>query len=80
MTELLAPGPEDMVLEIGTGSGYQTAVLASLAQQFTRWSGFLNWRTLRRGACGNWGSLMRRFALAMAAWAGKSKHPLMGSW
>jgi protein-L-isoaspartate(D-aspartate) O-methyltransferase len=33
MTELLAPGPEDVVLEIGTGSGYQTAVLASLAQQ-----------------------------------------------
>ncbi len=33
MTELLAPGPEDVVLEIGTGSGYQTAVLASLARQ-----------------------------------------------
>ena len=33
MTELLAPGPEDVVLEVGTGSGYQTAVLASLAQQ-----------------------------------------------
>ncbi|HRZ07916.1 MAG TPA: protein-L-isoaspartate(D-aspartate) O-methyltransferase [Candidatus Competibacteraceae bacterium] len=33
MTELLALGPEDVVLEIGTGSGYQTAVLASLARQ-----------------------------------------------
>ena len=33
MTELLAPGSEDVVLEIGTGSGYQTAVLASLARQ-----------------------------------------------
>lgn len=33
MTELLAPGPEDVVLEIGTGSGYQTAVLARLARQ-----------------------------------------------
>lgn len=33
MTELLAPGPEDVVLEIGTGSGYQTAVLACLARQ-----------------------------------------------
>ena len=33
MTELLAPGPEDVVLEVGTGSGYQTAVLASLARQ-----------------------------------------------
>lgn len=31
MTELLAIKPEHRVLEIGTGSGYQTAVLASLA-------------------------------------------------
>jgi len=31
MTELLKPGPEDKVLEIGTGSGYQTALLAGLA-------------------------------------------------
>ncbi len=34
MTEaLLADGPLDKVLEIGTGSGYQTAVLASLVKQ-----------------------------------------------
>jgi protein-L-isoaspartate(D-aspartate) O-methyltransferase len=32
MTEHLAPGPGDSVLEIGTGSGYQTAVLARLAR------------------------------------------------
>jgi protein-L-isoaspartate(D-aspartate) O-methyltransferase len=31
MTELLDPGEEDRVLEIGTGSGYQTAVLCELA-------------------------------------------------
>lgn len=31
MTELLDVRPEDRVLEIGTGSGYQTAVLARLA-------------------------------------------------
>lgn len=30
MTELLQPDPEDRVLEIGTGSGYQAAVLAEL--------------------------------------------------
>jgi protein-L-isoaspartate(D-aspartate) O-methyltransferase len=33
MTELARIGPDDVVLEIGTGSGYQTAVLASLAKQ-----------------------------------------------
>lgn len=33
MTELLALAPEHRVLEIGTGSGYQTAILARLAKQ-----------------------------------------------
>ena len=31
MTDLLAPGPDDRVLEIGTGLGYQAAVLARIA-------------------------------------------------
>ena len=33
MTELLALHPTDRVLELGTGSGYQTAILAKLAQE-----------------------------------------------
>jgi len=32
MTEILDPQPEDRVLEIGTGSGYQAAVLAELVE------------------------------------------------
>ncbi|MBM3288536.1 MAG: protein-L-isoaspartate(D-aspartate) O-methyltransferase [Candidatus Hydrogenedentes bacterium] len=35
MTQLLALRPTDRVLEIGTGSGYQAAVLASLARHVT---------------------------------------------
>lgn len=33
MTDLLAPQPGDTVLEVGTGLGYQTAVLAELASR-----------------------------------------------
>ena len=33
MTQLVEPRPEDTVLEIGTGSGYQAAVLAAMARR-----------------------------------------------
>ncbi|MEW6166755.1 MAG: protein-L-isoaspartate(D-aspartate) O-methyltransferase [Pseudomonadota bacterium] len=33
MTDLLQPQPDDVVLEIGTGSGYQAAVLAELVRK-----------------------------------------------
>jgi protein-L-isoaspartate(D-aspartate) O-methyltransferase len=33
MSELLDPQPGDRVLEIGTGSGYQAAILSQLARQ-----------------------------------------------
>jgi protein-L-isoaspartate(D-aspartate) O-methyltransferase len=33
MTHLAQPDPEDVVLEVGTGSGYQAAVLAKLVKQ-----------------------------------------------
>ncbi|RWD90797.1 MAG: protein-L-isoaspartate(D-aspartate) O-methyltransferase [Mesorhizobium sp.] len=33
MTDLLAPQPHEAVLEIGTGLGYQSAILAELAEQ-----------------------------------------------
>ena len=33
MTELLRPEPDDVVLEVGTGSGYQAAVLSQLVRQ-----------------------------------------------
>ncbi len=35
MTELLAPQPGDRILELGTGSGYQAAILAALGAKVT---------------------------------------------
>lgn len=32
MTELLVPNPKQRILEIGTGSGYQAAILARLVR------------------------------------------------
>jgi len=32
MTQYLAPGPQDRILEIGTGSGYQAAILSRLVR------------------------------------------------
>lgn len=33
MTDLLAPGAEDVVLEVGAGAGYQAAILAALTKR-----------------------------------------------
>src|ERR1700716_4677924 len=33
MTQALQPGPEDIALEVGTGSGYQAAVLSRLCRK-----------------------------------------------
>ena len=54
MLDLLAAGPASKVLEIGTGSGYQTAVLTQLAEQSTRWSGIPSWRGRRQNHSPAW--------------------------
>jgi protein-L-isoaspartate(D-aspartate) O-methyltransferase len=33
MTDLIQPGPADVILEVGTGSGYQAAILSRLVKQ-----------------------------------------------
>ena len=54
MTDLLTPQPHETVLEIGTGLGYQSAILAELAGQV--WSveiiEELFFRDRRSGRCG----------------------------
>ena len=48
MTEMLAPGPGDHVLDVGTGSGYHAAVLACLSRHV--WSIERHGRLSRRAA------------------------------
>jgi protein-L-isoaspartate(D-aspartate) O-methyltransferase len=48
MTEMLDPRPDDRVLDIGTGSGYHAAVLATLARHV--WSIERHGRLSRRAA------------------------------
>jgi protein-L-isoaspartate(D-aspartate) O-methyltransferase len=48
MTEMLAPRPDDRVLDVGTGSGYHAAVLAKLARHV--WSIERHGRLSRRAA------------------------------
>lgn len=33
MTEIASPGPDDIVLEVGTGSGYQASILAQVVKR-----------------------------------------------
>lgn len=54
MTELLALQPNSRVLEIGTGSGYQTAVLAHLAPMSIRSSASRAYSGRRSAASNNW--------------------------
>ncbi len=58
MTEALEPDPDDRVLEVGTGSGYQAAVLAEIvarvyAVEILPWLAVRAGRTLRRLAYRN---------------------------
>ena len=57
MTELLAPRPDDAVLEIGTGSGYQTAVLAALGAKVTSMERIRSLADRARGKLGELGYL-----------------------
>ena len=53
MTELLALTPDQRVLEIGTGSGYQAAVLAELVQEVHTVEIVPSWPSSAATACGS---------------------------
>jgi protein-L-isoaspartate(D-aspartate) O-methyltransferase len=64
MTQALAVGPRDTVLEIGTGSGYQAAILAELARRVYTVD---RWRRLVREAAETFRALDLGNVTAMTA-------------
>ncbi len=80
MTELLALDPGHRVLEIGTGLGYQAAILAELVRERLQRgddSGALE--RPRPGAWPGWATATSTCASATAAWAGRSTPRSTGS-
>ena len=80
MTEALEVGPDHTVLEIGTGSGYQAAVLGRagarrLHDRDRRAAG----RTLARPAARSSATATSTSAPATATWAGRTRPPSIAS-
>ena len=75
MTELLAVGPDHKVLEVGTGSGYQTAILAKLG----RWVYSLERVPgLAKGASMGWAEAAPFDRILVTAGAPAAPEPLLG--
>jgi hypothetical protein len=74
MTQALEVGPEHRVLEIGTGSGYQAAVLSVLAREV------FTWRTARGKRSPRSATATSRSARGMAISGGRKRRRSIGSW
>jgi protein-L-isoaspartate(D-aspartate) O-methyltransferase len=79
MIDLLRVRRDDIVLEVGTGSGYQAAVLAHLARRVYTIEIVPPWRTaLPRGYSG-WAMTMSQRGRVTAIRSGRKRHLLMAS-
>ena len=73
MTEQLALRREHRVLEIGTGTGYQTAVLSRLAREVVSIERFRTLAEMARGRCARWATTMSRSSSATASPARRTR-------
>ena len=80
MTDLLQVKEGDRVLEIGTGSGYQTAVLSVLAREVYSVEIVRQLGESARSRCRASAMPTSRPGSAMAIRAGRSMRPTMRSW
>jgi protein-L-isoaspartate(D-aspartate) O-methyltransferase len=72
MSELLDPRPADRVLEIGTGSGYQAAVLSPLVAEVCTIEIVPELATSAKGALGIFGNVLTRLGDGYAGWPEKA--------
>ena len=80
MTEALRLTGGEKVLELGTGSGYQTAILAELARTVVTIERLGNW-PLRRSRCwGVWVMPTSSSTRPQKSWAGRRGPPMTPSW
>jgi protein-L-isoaspartate(D-aspartate) O-methyltransferase len=80
MTDLLAPQEHESVLEIGTGLGYQTALLAELSGRFGALRSSRSWQPMPRSACDSSATQISVFASEMGHVAGPSTRLTTRSW
>ena len=80
MTEALELSGTEKVLEIGTGSGYQTAILAELAAEVVSIErhALLSQQALKFSK--NWDIETCVYLWAMVRWAGRIRRLTIGSW
>ena len=75
MTEKLGVRPKDRVLEIGTGSGYQAAILAELGAEVYSIEILERWRKRRRQLSNDSATRMCTLRREMVTKAGPSRRP-----
>ncbi len=77
MTEVINPRPDHKVLEIGTGSGYQAAVLAEIVQEVYTIEIIPELGRSAKASLNNLGYDNIKFRIGMGTWVGPSLRHMM---